>query len=511
VTDRADKHGPREEPQGDKLTMNGHRKSDGPVVPMRSSNKGTPAREPAERAEGRGPTKGNSSQQNRSRTQRRQDLQQALERVREAAKRDEKLTAVWHHVYDVERLREAYLGMKRDAAAGADGETWETYGKNLETNLQALSGRLKRGAYRARPVRRVYIPKADGRQRALGVPALEDKIVQRATVEVLNSVYELDFKDFSYGFRPKRSQHDALNALAAGIAMKKVNWILDADIRGFFDAIQHDWIVKFLEHRIADERVVRHVKKWLHAGVLEDGEWRAVEEGTPQGGSVSPLLANIYLHYVLDLWFEQWRARCARGDVIIVRYADDFIIGFQHRDEAETFLQLLRERLERFGLELHPEKTRLIEFGRFAAEDRQKRGQGKPETFNFLGFTHACGRTKRGKFTVLRHTMRKRMQAKLRELGKQLKERMHWQVPEVGKWLASVLRGHYRYYGVPYNRDAMSAFRFHLTGLWYRTLKRRSQKHGVTWDRVSRLAKEWLPCPKIVHPYPSLPCASDLR
>lgn len=495
--------GPREEPQGDHLAMNGHRKSDGTIVPMKSSNKDDAASS-AERAEGKDPAEGSSSQQNRSRTQRRQDLQSALERVRQAAKEQEKLTTLWHHVYDVNRLREAYLGLKHNAAAGVDGETWEHYGEQLESNLQDLSERLKRGAYRARPVRRVYIPKADGRQRPIGVPVLEDKIVQRGTVEVLNAVYEIDFMGFSYGFRPKRSQHSALNALAVGITMKKVNWILDADIREFFGTIQHDWVLKFIEHRIADKRIVRHVKKWLHAGVLEDSEWRAVEEGTPQGGSASPLLANVYLHYVLDLWVEQWRRRSARGDVIIVRYADDFIIGFEHQDEAEAFLQLLRKRLEQFGLELHPEKTRLIEFGRFAHERRKVRGLGKPETINFLGFTHACGKTKRGKFAVIRKTMRNRMQSKLKELKETLRVRLHWRVPEVGKWLKSVLTGHYQYYGVPLNYEALSAFRFHVTRLWHRALKRRSQKHRMTWDRMARYAERWLPRPAIVHPYPSL-------
>ena len=417
--------------------MNGRRESDSLVVPGKPPNNGRGAPRPAEGVEGRGLAKGNSAEQNRSRTQSRNDLQHALDRVRQAAGRDKKLrlTALWHHVYDIDRLREAYLSMNRQGAAGVDGETWQQYGEELEARLQDLSQRLKRGAYRAKPVRRVYIPKADGRQRPIGVPALEDKIVQRAAVEVLNAVYEEDFLGFSYGFRPGRSQHDALDALAVGIRRRRVSWVLDADIRGFFDAISHEWMVKFVEHRIADERVVRHVKKWLKAGVLEDGEWRRMEEGTPQGGSVSPLLANIYLHYVFDLWVQWWRRKRATGDVIVVRYADDFIVGFQHRHEAEQFLTELRERFARFGLELHPDKTRLIEFGRNADQNRRGRGEGKPETFDFLGFTHACGRTRTGKYKIIRQTMAKKLRAKLKALKLELRRRLHLPIPTVGRWL----------------------------------------------------------------------------
>ncbi len=434
------------------------------------------------------------------------DLPSALERIRQAACRDKELrfTTLWHHVYSIGRLREAYFSLKRNAAPGVDGETWRRYGERLEENLQELSGRLRRGAYRAKPVRRAYIPKADGGERPLGVTTLEDKIVQRATAEVLNAIYEVDFVGFSYGFRPRRSPHDALNALYAGIMTKKVSWVLDADIRGYFDAIDHEWLVKMIEHRIADKRVVRHIKKWLNAGVLEDGTRRRSEEGVPQGGSISPLLANVYLHYVFDLWAERWRKKHAHGDVIIVRFADDFIVGFQHREDAERFLGQLRERFQAFHLELHAEKTRLIEFGRFAAQNRRRRGEGKPETFNFLGFTHICGTTRKGKFTVHRRSIRKRIRTKLKELKKELRRRLHDPVPAVGKWLRVVLLGHYRYYGVPGNGDKMSAFRYHLSVLWYRTLRRRSQRKRLTWERMNRLIARWLPQPRIWHPYPDL-------
>jgi RNA-directed DNA polymerase len=432
-------------------------------------------------------------------------LSPAIERIRQAAERDSKMrfTTLWHHVYSVDRLREAYFGLKRTAAPGLDGETWRHYGEELEVHLADLSGRLKRGAYRAMPVKRAYIPKADGRQRPLGVPVLEDKIVQRATTEVLNAIYETDFVDFSYGFRPGRGAHNALDALRVGIQRRKVGWVLDADIRGYFDTIGHEWIMKFIEHRIADQRVLRHIRKWLNAGVLEDGRLTRSEEGVPQGGSISPLLANVYLHYVFDLWADQWRDRHAHGDVVIVRYADDFVVCFQHWQDAERFLGDLRERFRKFGLELHADKTRLIEFGRYAASNRQKLGEGKPETFDFLGFTHVCEETRNGRFTVHRYTMRKRVVAKLKELAMELRRRLHDPVPEVGRWLKSVLIGHYRYYAVPDNQRMLNAFRYWLTKLWLKSLRRRSQKHRTTWERMQRLAAKWLPNPRIMHPYPA--------
>jgi group II intron reverse transcriptase/maturase len=429
-----------------------------------------------------------------------------MERIRQAASRDKQLrfTTLWHHVYNIDRLREAYFSLKRNAAPGVDGETWQHYGEHLDENLQDLSDRLKRGAYRAKPVRRAYIPKPDGRQRPLGVTTLEDKIVQKATVEVLNAIYETDFLGFSYGFRPGRSPHDALDALFAGIMTRKVSWVLDADIRGYFDAISHEWLMKFIEHRIADSRVLRHIKKWLNAGVLEDGKKTHSDEGVPQGGSVSPVLANVYLHYVFDLWIEQWRHRHASGNVIVVRFCDDFVVGFQHWHDALRFLEALKERFGKFKLELHDGKTRLIEFGRFAADNRKRYGKGKPKTFDFLGFTHICGKTRKGKFIVLRHTIAKRMRAKLHELKNELRRRLHWPVPVVGKWLRVVLLGYNRYYGISGNSRKLSAFRHYVGRLWYRTLRRRSQRHRINWERMARLIKRWLPPSRVSHPYPDL-------
>jgi len=483
--------------------MNGSGKSDSFIVPGSASNKGCGAPQPAEGQEGRELTEGNSGQRTRCRTQSRESLRQSLDRIRQAARRDKKqrFTALWHHVANEGRLKQAYKRLNRRGAAGVDQETWKTYGRGLEERLEDLSGRLHRGAYRARPVRRVYIPKGDGRQRPLGVPTLEDKIVQSATAEVLNAVYEQDFLGFSYGFRPGRSAHDALDALSVGLVRKKVSWVLDADIRGFFDAIDHEWLVRFIEHRIGDQRVIRHVQKWLKAGVLEDGEVTLSEQGTPQGGSISPLLANIYLHYVFDLWIQAWRKH-AQGDVIVVRYADDFVVGFQHRHEAERFLEELRERFAKFGLELHSGKTRLIEFGRFAATNRHGRGEGKPETFDFLGFTHICGTTRKGKYKVIRLTIKKRLRAKLKSLKTELRRRMHLSVPDVGEWLAMVLNGYYRYHAVPGNYQRLWAFRYHVGRLWYRALNRRSQRSRLNWERMARIIDVWLPRPRILHPYP---------
>jgi group II intron reverse transcriptase/maturase len=408
-----------------------------------------------------------------------------------------------HHIYQVERLRAAYFACKRDAAAGVDGQTWASYGQHLQSNLLDLSDRLARGGYRPQPVKRVYIDKADGSKRLLGVPALEDKIVQRASVEVLNAIYEQDFRGFSYGFRPGRSAHNALDAVAVGVGTRKVRFILDADISKFFDTIEHDWLVRFIEHRVADPRVVRLIKKWLHAGVLEDGQVTRSERGTVQGGSISPLLANIYLHYAFDLWAEQWRGRHARGEVIVVRYADDWIAGFQYRDDAERMQRAVTERLGQFGLALNETKTRLIEFGRFAREDRRRRGQGKPQTFDFLGFTHCCGKTRKGKFMVLRLTSAKRMRAKLQALKLELRKRMNRPIPEQGEYLRAVVAGHARYFGVPDNGPRLQAFRFQVARLWHRTLCRRSQTGRVRWSRMHRLLDHWLPRPRICHPYPN--------
>jgi RNA-directed DNA polymerase len=482
---------------------NGPGKSDRPTVPTKSPN--NLGQLGAEGMEGSGLAKGNLQQQNASRTPSREDAPSELERVRQAAKKDNQLrfTALLHHIYNPEALRSAYFALKKDAAPGVDGETWRHYGETLGDNLQDLSHRLKRGAYRAKPVRRVYIPKADGRQRPLGVTALEDKIVQRAAVEVLNAIYETDFLGFSYGFRPGCSQHQALDALYTGLLTRKVNWVLDLDIKSFFDGISHEWLVKLLEHRIADRRVVRLIQKWLHAGVLEDGKRMRVEEGTPQGGSASPLLANVYLHYVFDLWVQAWRRKQAHGDMIVVRFADDIVLGFQVKSDADQFRAELAERMRKFNLELHPEKTRLLEFGPYAIDNRKRRGEGKPETFNFLGFTHICvKKTSNGMYTVLRQTIRKRLQAKLNEVKAELQRRMHEPIPAVGKWLQAVVRGRIRYYGVPMNHTALRLFRYRVGWLWHRSLSRRSQNGRILWDRMRRLINHWLPLPIVCHPYP---------
>jgi group II intron reverse transcriptase/maturase len=417
--------------------------------------------------------------------------------------RSARFISLLHHV-DVDRLRAAYWALKPSAAPGVDGVTWADYGRDLEENLRDLHSRVHRGSYRARPSRRAYIPKPDGRQRPLGIAALEDKLLQRAVVEVLNAVYEADFLGFSYGFRPGRRPHDALDALAVGIEKRKVNWILDADIRGFYDAIDHGWMLKFLEHRIADKRMLRLIRKWLKAGVIERGEWSETVEGTPQGASASPLLSNVYLHHVFDLWADQWRRRHARGDVVLVRFADDYVAGFQHRDDAERFLAELRDRLAKFGLELHAEKTRLIRFGRFAAQQRKQRGLGKPETFGFLGFTHMCGKTRSGRFALRRITISKRMRAKLRQVKEELVYRRYQPIPEQGQWLGSVVRGHCRYYAVPGNYKAVDAFREEAVKHWYRALRRRSQRTSLAWQRMGRLEARWIPPAKIMHSWPNV-------
>ena len=481
--------------------MYDRRKSDGPIVPVKLPNNVQGGA--AEAVEGSGPAKGNTTGETRPGLSAGQGALSGLGRVRRvtATDKEARFTALLHHV-DVDRLRAAYWALEPKAAPGVDGVTWEGYGQDLEDNLQDLHARVHRGGYRAKPSRRVYIPKPDGRQRPLGVAALEDKILQRAVVEVLSTIYEADFLGFSYGFRPGRSQHQALDALAFGIQRKRVNWVLDADFRDYFSSLDHSWLVKFLEHRIADKRVLRLIQKWLAAGVIEDGAWTAYEEGVPQGASVSPLLGNVYLHYVFDLWAHQWRTRHARGDMVIVRFADDAVVGFEHRDDAERFWADLRDRLAKFSLELNAEKTRLIEFGRYAAERRKARGLGKPETFRFLGFTHACGKTRKGRFKLKRVTDSKRMRAKLNALKGKIERRMHLPIPEQGRWLASVLRGHYNYYAVPDNSEALRAFRRQAVWHWLRALRRRSQRTRLTWERMSRLADRWLPLPRVLHPWP---------
>ena len=481
--------------------MHGREKSDLSIVAMKLANKpGQPGAESVERREG---AEGNTGESRTRRTLSRASVSQGLDCVRQVAKarKKERFTALLHHV-TVDLLKAAYSWLKRDAAPGVDGLTWRDYEQDLEANVVDLHARVHRGAYRALPSRRKYIAKPDGRQRPLGIAALEDKIVQRALVEVLNAIYEEDFLGFSYGFRPGRSQHDCLDALAVGITRTKVNWILDADVAGFFDAVSHEWLVRFLEHRIGDQRVIRLIRKWLKAGVTEDGALTPTVAGTPQGAVASPLLANIYLHYVFDLWANRWRQHHARGQVIIVRYADDLVVGFEHEVEAKRFLADLRQRMEKFALLLHPDKTRLIEFGRLAAQNRARRGLGKPETFNFLGFTHICGRSTQGYFQLRRKTRRDRMRAKLREIKEALRRRMHDPISQQGQWLGQVVRGYFNYHSVPTNARSLCAFRHHVTNLWRRALQRRSQKDRTTWDRIARLAANYLPAPRILHPWP---------
>jgi RNA-directed DNA polymerase len=483
--------------------MHGHEKSDSAIVARKLPNKaGQLAAEAVERKVG---TKGNTGQQSTHRTQIRESVSHALERVRKAARqrKKEKFTALLHHI-SVETLEVAFYALRRKAAPGVDGVTWQEYEADLEPRLIDLHGRIHRGAYRPQPSRRTYIPKADGRQRPLAIAALEDKIVQGATVLVLNAIYEEDFLGFSYGFRPRRGTHDALDALAVAITGRKVNYILDADIRTFFDSVSWEWLVRFVEHRIGDKRIVRLICKWLQAGTLEDGAVTVSDRGTGQGSVISPLLANIYLHYVFDLWAERWRRREATGDMIVVRYADDLVLGFQHESDARRFLDAMRARFEEFALQLHPDKTRLIEFGRFAASGREKRGLGKPETFNFLGFTFICGRSRRGDFLLKRKSRRDRVRAKLREIKEELWRRMHQPIPEQGSWLAQVIRGFFNYHAVPTNFAALSKFRHQIVWLWFRTLRRRSQKDDTPWTRMERLAVDFLPKPKILHPWPAV-------
>jgi RNA-directed DNA polymerase len=487
-----------------KTSMHTCGESDEQVVPTKHSNK--EEQSSAESVEGSCSTKGNAEETYTHRTQGRERVSQGLEGVREAARRDkkQKFTALLHHV-TTDLLWDCYYSLKRKAAPGVDAVTWEQYGEGLEDRIRDLHARIHRGAYRAQPSRRTYIPKADGRQRPLGIAALEDKVVQQALVTVLNQIYEEDFLGFSYGFRPGRNQHQALDALTVGLRRKKVNWVLDLDVRGFFDNVSHEWLVKFVEHRIADRRIIRLIQKWLKAGVTEEGVWTETEEGTPQGAVVSPLLANIYLHYVLDLWVSQWRRKLAHGDMIVVRYADDAVLGFEHRKDAEAFLKQLRERMQKFGLELHSEKTRLIEFGRFAEENRKRRGEGKPETFDFLGFTHICGKTRKGNyFKVRRRTIKKRLRIKLQEVRQELRKRWHEKIAETGKWLRSVVQGYFNYHAIPGNFATLQTFRREVARAWLEALRRRSQRDRLPWERFRSILDRYLPLPRILHPEPGV-------
>ena len=487
-----------------KTSMHVGGETDSGVVPTKCPNKG--GKPSAEGMEGRPLTKENIGQPTASRTQGRTHASSGLLDVRRVARTEKRtrFTALLHHVTEA-RLRDSHSGLKRAAAPGVDGVTWEEYETGLDGRLVDLHRRIHAGTYRAQPSKRAYIPKADGRLRPLGIAALEDKIVQHAVGVVLGSIYEEDFLGFSYGFRPARNQHQALDALWVGLMRKQVNWVLDADIRAFFDTMDHGWMMRFLEHRIADRRILRLIRKWLRAGVSEDGIWSKTEVGTPQGAVVSPLLANIYLHYVFDLWVQHWRTHAATGDVIVVRYADDIVMGFEHRDEAERFLHSWQERLRTFGLTLHPDKTRLIEFGRYAAEQRKQRGEAKPDTFDFLGFTHLCGKTRKtGRFIVKRQTIRKRLTAKLQAVKADLRHRWHDPVAIVGKWLHSVVLGWFNYHAVPGNMDSLNSFRSQVIRHWCRALRRRSQRHRLTWTRFLTLVAAWIPSAKIMHPHPNV-------
>ena len=492
-----------EQAQSRTAGMHAREESDSGTVPMNQPNKGGPPL--AEAGEGRPGINENIAPSSTRSTQSGKSVSQGLRGVRQRARdnKQEQFTALLHHL-TVDLLRESYFALQRDAAPGVDGMTWKQYGETLEERLTSLHSEIHRGAYRAQPSRRVYIPKADGRQRPLGIAALEDKVVQQAVVTILNQIYEVDFRGFSYGFRPGRSPHQALDALDVGIRRKRVNWVLDADIRGFFDNMSHEWTLKFVEHRVADPRILRLIRKWLQAGVSEEGQWSETKMGTPQGAVISPLLANIYLHYVCDLRVQAWRDKVAGGNLVVVRYADDLVVGFQDRADAERFLKQFRERLAKFGLELHPEKTRLIEFGRFAALNRKRRGEGKPETFTFLGFTHYCGRTRNGSFTIWRQTASKRVRAKLKEIQQTLRARMHEPVGKVGEWLRRVVNGYYLYHAVPGNLSSLGVFRYRLCRMWRHVLRRRSQKRRLNWERLNRLFERWLPHPRVLHPYPSV-------
>jgi len=487
-----------------KSTMYVGGESDGRVVPAKCPNNG--GQPPAEGMEGRRPTKENTEQPTPLRTQRRVSESSGLLGVRDVARKEKRtrFTALLHHV-TVPRLQDSFYALKREAAPGVDAVTWHEYETDLDTKLVALHQHVHQGTYRAQPSRRAYIAKGDGRQRPLGIAALEDKIVQHAVVRVLNAIYEEDFLGFSYGFRPGRGQHHALDALWVGLMRKRVNWVLDADIRDFFSTIDHEWMITFVKHRIADRRIHRLIQKWLRAGVSEDGIWSKTEVGTPQGAVASPLLANIYLHYVFDLWVRQWRHRSATGDMMVVRYADDIVLGFEHRSEAERFLREWQDRMRQFGLELHPDKTRLIEFGRHAAEQRTQRGESKPETFNFLGFTHLCGTTRKtGRFIVKRQSIRKRLSAKLHALKAELRHRWHVPVMHLGQWLRSVVQGWFNYHAVPGNMDRLNAFRSQVLRLWFRALRRRGQRRPMTWVRFLLLVRRWIPSARILHPHPNV-------
>lgn len=479
--------------------------SDGNIVPEKSANNGVATS--AESVEGREPPKRNLKQETAVRAQSREPASIGLFRVRQRAEKDKAVSFDnLFHFLKVDLLRASFYELKRKAAPGLDGVSWYEYQQTLEERLPDLERELHVGSYRATPAKRTYITKEDGRLRPIGIQSIEDKVVQQACVTILNEVFEPNFMGYSYGSRPGRSQHDALDALHEGIVRRRINWILDCDIAGFFDNLPHDQLVDYIENRVADKRIIRLIRKWLKVGWMEDGVRHAGTIGTPQGAVISPLLANIFLHNVMDQWAKQWRSTEAKGDMIIVRYVDDAVFGFEHETEAHAFLEALHEQVEACGLTLHPTKTRLLEFGRFATGNRQKRGETKPETFDYLGFTHICGKTRKGKFCIKRITIRKRFRRKLKEIKEELRRRMHRPLSETGKWLASVMRGYFRYYAVPGNIKVLKELYTQLGRLWLHAIRRRSQKAKTrwTWERFYRLQNRWLPRPRIAHPYPNV-------
>ena len=491
-------------PEGANQTRNMgvYEKSDTAIVPENTVNKGDTSL--AEQWEGRAVLKWNRQPSAAIRTQSRGVASTGLLAVRRAAQRSKnlKFTALMHHI-DIGLLRQSYLKLKRNAAPGIDGVVWATYGERLDERLILLHKRIHQGSYRAQPSRRVYIPKADGSQRPLSILCIEDKIVQQAVVEVLQSIYESDFMGFSYGFRPGRGQHDALDALQVALYRKQVNWILDADIRKFFDSMDHEWTLRFLQHRVGDNRLLRLIRKWLKVGIMEEGKKVRQEVGAPQGAVISPILANIYLHYVFDLWVHHWRKQKIKGDVIVIRYADDTVLGFQYKQDAEALLEAFKNRLSGFSLELHPAKTRMLEFGRYAQERRAKKGKGKPETFDFLGFTHYCSRARsNGWFKVERKTITKRMRTQLQVIKTELRRRLHRPIDETGRWINQVIRGHLAYYAVPGNCSSIASFVYRAEWLWLRALFRRSQRRRMNWSRFRKIIDRYIPRIRIMHPQP---------
>lgn len=498
----------RREAERRKPARRSQEESDSPIVPGNGPNEA----EAEEGLEGRGLANGKALQGHPHRTQDREiGGKRALQRLGERARKEkekgkeaEKFTNLFTHLR-VDLMKAVFYRLKKKAAPGVDGQTWAEYEQGLDERLTDLQDRLHRGAYHPQPVMRRYIPKADGKKRPLGIPAIEDKVVQGAVVAILTPIYEAEFLDCSYGFRPRRGAHDALEAVDAMMYRGKVNWVLDADIAAYFDSIDHEWLLKFLEHRIGDKRLLRLIARWLKAGVLEEGTVQPTEEGTPQGGLISPLLANVYLHYALDLWFAH-EARSLVGTAHLVRYADDFVIGFQRRDEAEALLERMRERFSKFGLKLHAEKTRLIRFGKFARRDSPLDNRKRPETFDFLGFTHICGEGKGKAFRLVRRTSRQRRRNKLQALKQDMEYRREWKLKDQWTWLSAALRGHFNYYGVSTNYPALMSFWRQVRRYWHRSLARRSQRAHLTRRKRDALDLYFpLPRPCIRRPEPELP------